>query len=133
MRNESGLSLVESLLVVVSIGFIVILMANLPNALGLITKSRHISLAKEIAAKQIEDKRAISYTNLANDTNIISDSRLSLLPGGAGILEVSDCNVTICTNSESIKHIKVTVSWMDNQKEQTVAMETFIGEGGLNQ
>lgn len=128
-----GVSLVEIILVVFAIGFIVILMTNLPNALGLVTKSRHISLAKEIATKQIEDKRDISYLNLVNDITPISDPRLNFLPSGAGTVEVTDCNPIICTNSEPIKHVKVTVSWNDNQKNQNIFLETFIGEGGLNQ
>lgn len=133
MKNIKGISLVEILLVVATIGFIVILIANLPNALGLVTKSRHISLAKEIAAKQIEDKRDVSFINLVNGTTAISDSRLSLLHQGAGTLEIADCNPQICSNLEPIKYIKVTVSWMDNLKEQNIILETFIGEGGLNQ
>lgn len=133
MKHQRGVSLVEIILVVVAIGFIVILMANLPNALGLVTKARHISLAKELASKQIEDKRATSYTNLVNGTTPITDTRISLLPQGSGIVEVVDCNVQICTNSEEVKHIKVTVAWQDNQKEQTIMLETFIGTGGLNQ
>lgn len=128
-----GFSLVEIILVVATVGFIVILMANLPNALGLIAKARHISLAKETAAKQIEDKRAVTYTNLVNGTTPITDTRISLLPQGSGIVDVADCSPQICTNSEEVKHIKVTVLWMDNQKEQTIILETFIGKGGLNQ
>lgn len=131
--SMKGISLVEIILVVATIGFVVILMANLPNALGLITKSRHISLAKEIATKQIEDKRSISYVNLVNDKIAVSDPRLNLLPAGAGVIEVKDCDPIICTNSEPIKHVKVTVSWNDNQKDQDIMLETFIGEGGLNQ
>lgn len=128
-----GVSLIETLLVVVTIGFIVILMANLPSSLGLITKSKHLSLAREIAAKQIEDKRTVNYINLANGTSAISDTRLQSLPSGAGIVEVLDCSIEICTNSEALKHIKVTVSWIDNLKEQNISLETFVGEGGLNQ
>ena len=131
--KEHGVSLVEIILAIAAIGFIVILMANLPNALGLITKSKHISLAKEIATKQIEDKRDVSFVNLVNDITEVTDPRLGLLPSGAGTLEVADCNPTICTNSEPIKHVKVTVSWKDNQKDQNIFLETFIGEGGLNQ
>ncbi len=133
MENQKGVSLVETILVVVVIGFIVMLMANLPNALGLVTKSSHLSLAKEIAAKQIEDKRSINYINLANGTTAILDSRLSMLPAGAGTVIIQDCSLSICTNSEAIKDIKVTVSWKDNQKNQTINLETFIGQGGLNQ
>lgn len=130
---QRGVSLIETILVVLTLGFIVILMANLPNALGLITKSRHVGVAREITLKQIEDKRATSYINLVNGATSISDSRLNLLPGGSGQVEVSDCDPAICTNSEPIKKIKATVSWKDNNKNQTVTLETFIGEGGLNQ
>lgn len=132
-RSQKGISLVEIILVVATIGFIVILMANLPNALGLVGKAKHISLARDIATKQIEDKRDISFVNLVNGTTPISDSRISLLPTGAGIIEVENCKVEICTNSEEVKHIKVTVSWMDNLKEQNIMLETFIGKEGLNQ
>lgn len=133
MSNEKGASFIEVILVVLTLGFIVILMAALPNALGLIAKSRHVDIAREIAAKQIEDKRAVSFVNLVNGTTTISDSRLSLLPEGIGQVEVLNCDPQICTNSEPIKTIKVTVNWKELSKTQTVSWETFIGEGGLNQ
>lgn len=133
MENEKGASLIEVILVVLTLGFIVILMAALPNALGLIAKSRHVGIAREIAAKQIEDKRAVSFINLVNGTTTISDSRLSLLPEAIGQVEVLNCDPQICFNSEPIKTIKVTVNWKELSKTQTVSWETFIGEGGLNQ
>lgn len=132
-RGERGVSLIESLMVVVSVGAIVILMANLPNAMGLVGKSRHLSLAREIAAKQLEDKRAINFANLVSDTTPISDTRISLLPEGSGSVTVSDCDPLICTNGEHLKKIQVTLSWKDNNKVQTISLDTFIGEGGLNQ
>lgn len=133
MKNQRGVSLIESLLVVVIVALIVFLMANLPNAMNLVSKSKHLSLAREIAAKQIEDKRSINYTNLVNDTSAISDSRISLLPGGSGTVIVADCDVLICTSGESVKQVSVTVSWKDNNKPQTIILSTFMGEGGLNQ
>lgn len=133
MKSESGVSLLESLLVVVVISSIVILLANIPNALGLIRKSSHLSQAREIAAKELEDKRLVSYGNLVNDTIAISDPRISILPNGNGEVLVEDCDPLICTNSESIKHVKITVSWEENNKPQQITLETLIGEGGLNQ
>lgn len=130
---EQGVSLIESVLVVVVVGSIVLLMANLPNAIGLIARSRHLGLAREIAAKQIEDKRATSYINLVNDTSAISDPRIALLPTGNGQVIVEDCDPLICTNSENIKQITVSIQWMDNSKQQSVSLKTLIGEGGLNQ
>lgn len=132
MSKESGFSLVESLLVVVIVGSIVFLLANIPNALMLISKSRHLSLAREIAAKQLEDKRTIKYDNLVNDSSPIADSRLGLLPQGSGTVIVEDCG-TICTNDEHVKQVTATVLWIDNNKPQTVSLKTMIGEGGINQ
>ncbi len=132
-RSRSGFSLIETLLVVVIIGSIVFLIANIPNAMMLIGKSRHASLAREIAVKQIEDKRALSFENLANDNSPITDSRLSLLPQASGTVVVEDCDPVICTNSEPIKQVTVEVSWLDNNKPQKINLKTMIGEGGINQ
>ncbi|MBI4038613.1 hypothetical protein HY384_01500 [Candidatus Daviesbacteria bacterium] len=133
MNSQKGTSLTELLLVVVVVGVIIVLMANLPNAVGLITKSYHLSLVREIVAKQIEDKRTISFVNLVNGTSAIADSRFSLLPAGVGTVVVEDCSVQICTNGESLKKITVTVSWKESNKVQTASLDTFIGEGGINQ
>ena len=133
MNREKGFSLIESLLVTVVLGSIVFLMANLPNAITLMSKSNHLSLAREIVSKQIEDKRAISYVNLANGSQAIVDGRLNLLPNGSGTVLVEDCSPSVCTNGEHIKQVTVTLSWIDNKKTQNTNLKTFIGEGGLNQ
>lgn len=133
MNNEKGVSLIELLLVVVIVGIIVTLMANLPNAMGLINKSNHESIAREIASKQIEDKRAISFANLVNDNSPIADARINMLPQGAGTVSVADCPPQLCTNGESIKKVTVAVSWTDNDKPQSITLTTLIGEGGINQ
>ena len=133
MKNESGVSLIESLMVVVMVGVIVALMANLPNAMGLINKSNHLSLAREIASRQIENKRNINYANLVNDESAVVDPRMALLPNSNGTVLVEDCALEICTNEEHVKQVMVTVSWKDNNKNQTITLKTFIGEGGINQ
>lgn len=132
MNKETGVSLIESLLVVVIIGSVVTLIASIPNSLMLISKSKYVSIAREIASKQIEDKRIISYFNLVNDNSPITDSRLSLLPAGSGTVVVEDCSPQICTNGEHIKVVTVTVNWLDT-KLQVITLKTMIGEGGINQ
>lgn len=129
--SDQGSSLIESLLVVVMVGIIIILLANLPNAFSLINKSKHVSLAREIIAKQMEDKRSVGFTNLANDNSPILDSRINLLPKGEGNVVVEDCNPDICTNEEAIKVVTITVNWQEN-KPQTISSTTFIGEGGID-
>lgn len=136
IRDERAVSLIETLLAVVMIGVIVLLLSNLPNAFNLISKSKHANLAREIATKQIEDKRAINYLNLVNDTTNITDQedlRIGLLPNGSGTVVIEDCAAQICPNGEAIKKITVTVNWKDNNNLQTINIKTFIGEGGLNQ
>lgn len=142
MKNQSGFSLVEALLAVAITGLLVFLIANIPNALMLVSKSKHLSLAREIAAKQIEDKRSVSYNNIGLGSSPIGDSRLSLLPQGNGTVVVGietspgiwiNCDISICANGEAIKQVAVTVNWVDNNKPQTITLKTMIGEGGINQ
>lgn len=130
---EKGFSLIESLMVIVIVGVIILLLANVPNALNLMTKARHLSLVREIAAKQIEDKRSVNYSNLTDDTLAINDPRINSLPSGSGTVTVADCDFSICTNDEPVKQITINISWMENNKQQTVNLKTFIGQGGLNQ
>lgn len=133
MKKESGVSLIESLLVVVIIGVLVFLLASIPNSLMLITKSRHLSLVREIAVKQIEDERTINYLNLVDGTSPINDPRLATLLQGSGTVTVQDCDPTICTNEENVKQVTVSLNWIDNNKTQTLTLKTMIGEGGINQ
>lgn len=133
MEAESGVSLIESLLVVVAVGLMVYLLASIPNSLVLITKSRNASLAREIVVKQIEDKRTINYSNLVNDSSPITDSRLATLPQGSGTVTVEDCDLAVCTSGEHVKQITVLVSWLADNRIQTVTVKTMIGEGGINQ
>lgn len=124
--RERGVSLIESLLVVAVVGATVFLLANLPNALGLVTKSRHLSLVREIASQAIESKRQISFINLVNGTESISDPRITLLPQGSG-------SVVVEGSGEDIKKIIVTINWKEGEKSQSTALTTLIGEGGINQ
>ncbi|MBI4038189.1 hypothetical protein HY387_00850 [Candidatus Daviesbacteria bacterium] len=131
--NSRGVSLIEILLVTVLVGFLVLLIGNLPNSINLIGKANHQSLAREIATKQIEDKRAISFVNLANGETVITDSRINLLPSGSGSVLVEDCNPLICTQGENTKQITVKVSWKNEGKNQEISLKTLISEGGLGQ
>ena len=135
VKSQKGVSLIESLLVISVVSIVVVLLANLPNAMNLINKSGHLSLAREIAAKQIEKKRSINYLNLVNGEAEITageDPRINSLPGGGGQVLVEDCDISVCTQNEDVKQITVTINWKDNSKDQIFTLKTFIGEGGLN-
>lgn len=129
---QKGVSLIEILLIITFTGFLVILISSLPNSLNLITKSRHESLAREVASKKIEDERNIQYSNLVNGTTNIVDSRINLLPNGSGTVLVEDCDTqNICKNGENTKQITITVSWKDISKTQTLILKTLISQEGL--
>lgn len=131
-KFEKGFTLVETLLVVFVAGLLIFLMANLPNAFNLIAKSKNASLAREIAIKRVEDMRSVGFDNLANGTETVTDTRISLLPQGLGSSSVEECPVEICTNGEQLKLVSVSVSWKENNKEQKVELKTLVGLGGLN-
>lgn len=126
-----GVSLVELLLVIASVGILMLLLANLPNSIRLIGKAKHQSLAREIATKQIEDKRELLFTNLANGEQSINDLRMSLLPGGTGKVTISDCSFSVCTNGENAKQVSIIITWKEASKDQSLVINTLIAEGGL--
>lgn len=129
---EKGFSLIEHLLVITIVGSIVFLLASLPNAIGLINKSKHLSLAREIAVKQIEDKRSAGYENLVNGDFSIEDLRLNSLPQGTGVIKVENCDPPLCANGEQTKQVTAEVTWRDNNKTQKVRLNSLISQGGLN-
>lgn len=131
--KNKGISLVELLLVIVMVGFLVLVIGNLPNSLTLIGKAGHQSLAREIASKKIEDIRAMQYINLSNGENSLTDYRLSELPDGAGTYLIEDCDSLVCTNGEQTKKVIVTVSWKEGSKVTQIKLETLISEGGIGQ
>ncbi len=130
-QNQKGVSLVELLIVVAVIGFLAILVASIPNSIALIGNSKHVSVAREVATKQIEDSRAIGYDNLVEGENSISDFRINTLPNGAGLVTIQDCDLTICASGEELKQIIVKVTWKELGKPQEVKLTTFVSENGL--
>lgn len=134
--NQRGFSLIEILLVIVIVGFIITLIANLPSSINLVTQGRQAALSKDIATKQIEDARSKTFANLANGTQNITDTRLSSLASGTGTITVADCPANICPNQQdplfaSIKQVTVNISWLNKGKTENLQVVTLISQGGL--
>lgn len=131
--KQSGVSLIELILVVAAVAFLVLLLANLPSAIASINKSRHASIARNIVNKQIDYLRKQTYTNLADGTSSFSDTALSSLPGAVGTYKIEDCPSAICVASEEIKQVTVTVLWNEMGDDKFIEVVTLVGEEGLGQ
>lgn len=129
--SQGGISLIELLLVVVSVGFLALLIANLPSSMSAINQSRHASLAREIASKEIDYLRRQTYTNLANSSSNFTDSSLTALPNPLATYEVTDCPLSICTHNERAKQVRVKVSWVESGVNKNVQLTSIIAESGL--
>lgn len=134
-QDQRGVSLIELILVVMAVAFLTLLLANLPSSVSSINKSRHTSLAKNIAGKKIESFRGQTFSTLLNETNSFTDPSLNKLPDGTAFYEVSPCPEDVCSIelTEKIKQLKVTVEWNESGDSKKVELITLIGEGGLGQ
>lgn len=134
--KERGVALVELVLAVMTIGFVVMLIANLPSAVSSINRSRRISVAKEITNRKLDSLRKQGYTTLktlAQGTNIFTDTALSSLPSPTAVYELSDCPVEVCSNGEQVLQVKARVDWNELGYSKTVELTTLVGQGGIGQ
>ena len=131
MKKEKGVSLVELVLVVAAVGFLALLVSNLPSSISSINKSRHASLARDIAGKQMDYLRRQTYANLSEGTESFFDSSLNNLPGALATYEIEECPLEVCLDQESAKEVKVKVIWNESGDSKSVELVTIVGEGGI--
>lgn len=130
--NNRGFSLVEVIIAIFLIGAMVFVIANIPQAIRLVTLSQSESLVREIAAKKLEDMRLTGYENLAADgvTNF-SDPRLSDLTGVSATSNVVDCTVSGCAGGVDVKEVTISIGWSENGTAREFEIVTLVGKGGL--
>lgn len=129
--SQNGLSLVEIVLSIALIGFVILVINNIPGSIKMISGSQKEAVAKDIAMKEIEALRRRSYSNISDGTTTIADSRMTSLPSSSGTVVVSECPLSICTEPENVKQAVVTVNWLDGGAVKKVTISTLISEGGL--
>ena len=130
--RERGFSLVEIVLVAATAVFLGILIISLVSPVASINKSRHTSIALEVANRQIESLRKQAFEK-GNGADSFYDNKLSLLPGSTASYEIDDCPIGVCTLEEKVKQVKVEVSWSESGEIKKVELVTLVGEGGLGQ
>src|SRR3989344_992684 len=130
-RLQKGFSLIEVLIAVFITGALVLVIANIPQAIKLVTGSQSELKVKEVAAKKIEDLRLSGYDNLANGATSISDSKLNGLANVSGNALISDCTSPLCPNGELAKQVTINVTWTENTEPKRFSISTLIAKGGL--
>lgn len=126
-----GFSIVEVIIALFITGIMVLVIANIPQAIRLITSSQSDSKVREAAAKKIEDLRIAGYDNLANGTTTISDPRLKSLASVNTSTVIADCPLALCPGGELVKQVSVTISWNENSNSKNFKLTTLIAKGGL--
>lgn len=130
-HKSKGFSLIEVVIVVFLTGVIVLVIANIPQAIRLVTSSQAESKVREVVAKKVEDIRLSGYDNLVNGTTSLDDPRLNDLPGLLASTVISDCPAEVCTGGELAKKVSITVSWQENNEPKTYQVNTLVSKGGL--
>lgn len=130
-HKQTGFSIVEIILAIFLTGALVLVVANIPQAIRLITSSQAESKVREVAAKKIEDLRLIGYDNLANGVNNFSDPRLNSLASVSAVSTTENCPSSICLNGELAKQVTVSISWRENNTKKTFEVATIVAKGGI--
>lgn len=131
--KEKGISLIEIILVAAAVIALALLLGTLPSSMSSINKSRHTSIAREIATREIEYLKRQPYNNFLEGVNPFTDLSLDSLNGGSAYYEIKPCSVEVCTHNEDIKEVKVSVAWNENGEPEKIELVTLIYAGGIGQ
>lgn len=130
-QREKGFSLIELVISIFIVGLVVVVIGNIPGAIGLIGSSQSESKVREVVAKRVEDIRLFGYDSLANGTTTINDPRLKELHNVSASTVVSDCPAVTCGSTAEIKQVQITVSWTENNEPKTYQIVTLVAKDGL--
>lgn len=131
--KEKGISLIEIILVAAAVIALTLLLGTLPPAMSSINRSRHISMAREIVAREIEYLKKQPYTDLLEGVNLFTDPNLNSLTNGSAGYEIKSCSDLVCTHGEDIKEIKVSVSWSEAGEPNKMELVTLVYAKGVGQ
>lgn len=125
--------MIEVLIAVFITGAILLVVANIPQVIRVVTGSQSELKVREVVAKKIEDARLSGYDGLSDGTTSFSDPKLNGLTNVSGNVLISECSTdsNLCPNGEVAKKITITVTWNENQEPKRFSVTTLIAQGGL--
>ena len=131
LKNSAGFSLAEVIIAITLLGIMVFVIANIPQAIRIISSSQVESKVREVVAKKMEDIRLTGYDNLPIGTTNFSDPRLSSLTAVSAVTTVVDCPAAVCAGGEPIKQVTIEIAWNENNNDKNFQVVTLVGKGGL--
>src|SRR4030042_2081327 len=122
--SQKGYLLIEVCVSLLLVTFILVLYTNAINIMRLIDFSKYKLIATNVASRKIENLRNIPYDQVTG-TGTLTDPELGKLPLGSGSWNVS-------VHQGDLKQVTVQVNWKENQRDNSIKLETLIGQNGLN-
>ncbi len=121
-----GFTLIEALVALFLIGLILVMFQATLKNMPLIKLAKNQDKALKIVSSELEELRAGGHDALPA-TGSFSDTALTTLPSGSGM-------VTVSTVNAATKQVTVTVTWREQNAttDSTVSLTTLITDiGGL--
>jgi prepilin-type N-terminal cleavage/methylation domain-containing protein len=129
-HKNSGFSLVEIVVALAIIGIMIVSLANLFIAIGVLQRqNRNLTLATRIAESKIEGLRNNHYNALAPSpppidfTNELPDE----------LAEPRSAIVTISEPTPGIKRLDITISYREGLQTKTIRLSSLLGNIGIAQ
>ena len=123
-RKQNGFSTIESIFAILIIVIGLVAYTSSLNLVRGIKSAKFQDIAYHIASKQVENFRNTDFSSLPASA-AISDSRLELLPDGAGSFTITNLN-------SDLKQINVNVTWIELGNSKSVNLDTLIYVSGIN-
>jgi len=130
--NSSGFSFVEVIIAIFLCMAMLFVIANIPQAIRLISLSQSESTVREVAARKLEDLRFAGYENIpADGIKNFNDPKLLKLTSANATTNIIDCEISGCAGGAKVKKVTISIDWRESGKSKNFQLVTFVGKGGI--
>lgn len=129
-QEESGFTLIELVITAVLMSITFLSIYSLFDTLRVVNaRANNLTLATQVAQKQLELRRNIPYNALDTGTTDISSALTpypSLGPGRTGSIEVTE------TDTRGLKRVNVNIDYTDRGLTKRIRLSTYVARNGMN-
>ena len=131
-QREKGFGLIEIVIALFLVVSIVAILLTSGGSLFTTRSSKLQTTAGRVASKEIEALRSADFSSMvvggSQPLSNPGDSDLATLPNGTASKNVLNFSMP---PDPKIKHVTLTINWVDNQVTKTYTTDTLIYEKGL--